>query len=429
MWFGRFARVSLVLATLALVGCVGEKSDVGDDVEDSAGSGPTSGGAGAPVPPPAPPGSPALGFCDGSGPVFEPPSSSAPSPGDCQPTLFGAAVCSCSDIRLQGYLRAGDPTLARGSVGANGRIVAEGFVDAAGDLTAAGDGSLGFFGYVRTGGDFEAGGDVNIRDQDFVAGYLESGGNVRVDGDLLLLGYAQVGGDFEQPPGRQRPVVMSVDGANVSGPVRIDEPCGCADDELIDLATPTSEAARDNDNGAAIPALSPGALSAVVGWRRVRLPCGRYYVDEISGTGFIDIAVEGRVVLFVGGDVRNTGFLRFSLADGAELDLVIGGQFVGTGANAFGDAQRAGDTRVYVAGDGDLQLAGFGLFAGNLYAPRSDIRGTGAVFVQGSLFGRSIEIPGFLDVGYAPPGGVCEPDPPPPGDPDIPGDPDLPTPE
>ncbi len=347
------------------------------------------------------------GFCSGSGPIVDLGAVSAPgAPGNsCDGDSFAAAVCSCSDLKVQGFLAVSslDPAApSAGSVDANGGAEIFGYADVGGSLRAAGQQPLGFYGYLHAGGDLEAAGRVAVSDSSFAAGYLQVDGDARIGGDLALYGYAAIGGDLTQPAGAGTPTVLEVGGVRIAAPVPVAPPCACGADVVPDLAGLVADARNDNDNAALVPALPPRALADVIGVASVTLPCGHYYLDEIAGAGVIAVRVTGRVALFVGGDVNPTGLFVIQVDPGAELDLVIGGNLRATGAGSFGSWDQPGATRIYVAGGDEVKLTGASGFAGNLYAPHATVRGTGATFVRGSLFGRRIEIPGFLSVGYDP---------------------------
>lgn len=130
------------------------------------------------------------------------------------------------------------------------------------------------------------------------------------------------------------------------------------------------------------------------------MPCGRYYVNQIGGLGGVTLRIQGRTALFVGGDVWATGLFKVELDPGAELDLFIQDDFVLTGAARFGDRTRPAAMRIYVGGTGDVAVAGYGDFVGNVYAPTANITVAGLGVVHGSLFGKNINAPSALMVHY-----------------------------
>ncbi len=345
-----------------------------------------------------------------SGPVVDLGGGSGSS-GSCSSGSFTASVCSCTDIRIAGYLSASsDPANpTAGGVGANGNIEILGYARSSGTLQAAGAHPLGFDGYVQTGRDLASNGAIAVAKSGFSAGYLNVGGSARVAGDIALLGYARIDGDLTQPAGSKSPLVLAVGGARQAAPVHVDPPCACGAGQVPDLAGLVADARTHNDNGSI--GLDPGALTEVIGAREVVLADGRFFVESVSGTGAIKLHVAGHAILSVGGDVDTTGLLSVTIEQGGELDLFIGGNLRSFGAGALGPRERPGALRVYVAGADEIELVGATGFAGNLYAPHAAIRGVGATVVRGSLFGQSIEIPGYLEVGYdaSVQGSDCEP--------------------
>jgi hypothetical protein len=313
---------------------------------------------------------------------------------------FVASLCSCTDVRVAGYLStSSDPANpTAGGVGANGGLFLEGYARTSGSLKVAGAQPLGFYGYLQTGGDLAANGPVEMVKTGFDAGYLSVDGSASVAGDISLLGYAKIGGDLTQPAGSKTPVVLDVGGARHVASVEVAPPCACDPGQVLDIAGMIAGARAQNDNAAI--GLAMGALSDVIGVRELILPDGEFYVDSIGGIGVLEVHVTGRSALFVGGDVNSTGLLNVKIDPGGELDLYIGGDLRSIGAGVLGPLDRPGVSRVYVAGSGDITLVGATGFAGNVYAPHAAIRGIGATVVRGSLFGRSIEIPGYLEVGY-----------------------------
>jgi hypothetical protein len=398
------------LALALIAGCA--NGDGTPDPGDPGGPGGPGGGNVPPGGPGAPPG--ATGFCAGSGPVVTVPGTGGggSSGGACGETVFDGAVCSCTDLQVDGYVATSstDPSApVAGSVGVNRNMQVRGFTSVSGSLAAAGDSPLGFYGYLRAGGRLAVAGPVAVADSGFAAGYIEVGDDAQVASHLDLYGYANIGGDLTQPAGARRPTVLTVGGSRVAAPVSVAPPCACGDDAIPDLAGLVAAAATSNDN--ATIGLRADGFRDVIGVAAAELPCGRYYVDELSGKGLLHLRIDGRVVLHVGGDVDVTGVLDLEMSPGAELDLVIGGDLVSTGASALGRASDPGATRIYVAGRAEIRLRGATAFIGNLYAPRAAIRGTGATLVLGSLFGQRIDVPGFLQVGYAAAvrGDTCEP--------------------
>jgi hypothetical protein len=322
---------------------------------------------------------------------------------------FTAAVCSCEDTRVAGYLRTTSfrsrplpagapdavPTSAVGSVGINRDYVTAGYADVSGSFIVAGERDVAFGGYLK------AGEDVRVNPALDVAGLVEVGRDAFLKNDARVFGKVDIGRDLYLEPGSDISgiAVVDVGGVRRSEAVQVDPPCACAPEQIIDVAALVAAARDDNDDAAA--GLEPDDLSAVVGiGAEATLPGGRYYLQQLGGVGSLTLHVTADTALFVEDDLIATGLFRIELAPDAELDVFVRDNLVVTGAAVFGDPERPGATRIYVGGTGDVAIAGASAFVGNLYAPQANILVGGVGQVRGSLFGQNIVAAGFLDLGY-----------------------------
>ncbi len=350
------------------------------------------------------------GFCSGSGPLVvvgdaDGGAGTSTCTGQIAEATFKSALCTCRDVNLQGYLRTRGFDSTKGpyvpgsttggapvgvdhdyvipALGANA-----GFTDVGGSFSVAGPDSISFAGALSVDGDFRAAGRLDLK------GYSRIARNAWIGGDVSNLGYATVGGDLHISGNDMLPLVAS--GIRKKEPVSVAPPCDCND--LLDVAALVDHARTSNDNASI--GLAPGALRNVIGLVERTLPCGKYYVDALSGIGDIVLHVNGRVALFVEGSVSATGNLEVDLAPGAEIDVFIKGTLALTGRGAFGTPARPAATRLYVGGSGDVTLVGASGFVGNLYAPRARVTAIGYASVYGSVFARDFVVPGFADIVY-----------------------------
>lgn len=342
---------------------------------------------------------------------------------------FTSAVCSCEDTSVAGYLRtrsyrsglASAPaltsvaTLAGGSVSVNRDYATAGYADVSGSFTIAGDRDIGFGGYLKAGADVRANPPLDV------AGVVDIGRDAFLKNDARVFGRVGIGRDLTMEAGADIRGIAFVDvgGERRTEAVRVDAPCACAPEEIIDVAALVDAARTDNDN--ALVGLEPDDLNVVVGiGAEVTLPRGRFFVHQLGGVGSLTLHVTGKVALFVEDDVVTTGLFRVELEPDAELDVFVRDNLIVTGAASFGDEARPSATRIYVGGTGDVAIAGASAFVGNLYAPQANILVGGVGRVEGSLFGKNILAAGFLDLGYdesvRDPGNDC----PPPAADDIP---------
>jgi hypothetical protein len=86
--------------------------------------------------------------------------------------------------------------------------------------------------------------------------------------------------------------------------------------------------------------------------------------------------------------------------DDAELDLLIAGLLSSVDTITAGDPDRPRRTRVYVGGDGRIDLAGGSQVALNLYAPRAEIALSGGAVLYGSLFVRRLVQSAPVEIHY-----------------------------
>lgn len=376
-------------------------------------------------------------FCEGGGAVVKVPGQREvvyeTCTGDLAETIFTNALCTCNNAQLAGYLRTrgfdsregafvDDDDFGGGApVGINNAYtIGAGFTDVGGSFSVAGPDGLGFIGYLRVFGDLAIGADA------LIPGYA------RVDRDAWLggnftSGPLDVGRDLHQG-GVVIAIPLDVGRDTLMEPVAVEPPCPC--DELLDIAGIVDQLRRTNDNDES--GIDVDALRQSVGSVELNLDCGRYYFSEISGIGEIEVNVDGRVAVAVGGPVAAAGSLRFNLGDDAEIDLFIEGDLGLVGAARFGDEARPAATRIYVAGESDIVLVGASAFVGNVYAPRATVTAPGYLRAFGSFFAKDFNVPGYAHIAYdrSITDLDCDddpddpPPPPPPLDPDEPPPPD-----
>lgn len=364
-------------------------------------------------------------FCMGMGPpviVGDSTMSTATCAGAIATSVFDNSVCSCDDTNIVGYLRtrsfdSGVPGSSDDDwgapVGVNRNYLTGGYADIGGSFTIATSSATTFAGYLRIRGDGRFGGDISA------IGRVDVYRDLWILGSVALTVEANVTGDLHQPTGRLFGFpTSSVGGSTIRSAFTVERPCACDPSEIVDIAGIVAAGRAENDN--ADIGLMPGVLDPVIGLGvDIELPCGRFYLSGISGLGDITLHVNGRTALFVDGDVNALGVFDIDIGPDGELDMFIGGQLLSIGAGSYGDRNRPARTRIYAAGGGDVTIIGATGFVGNVYAPNARITAPGATTVYGSLFGRQIDMPGYLDVHYdraildvdvdcPPPTGGCE---------------------
>lgn len=313
---------------------------------------------------------------------------------------FRFALCTCEGYDTSTTLATDSfdstagpyaPGGTRGSVGVNGRLATNAPATIGGSLWL-GPGGAGLGGDLTLAGDLRDGGELGLD-----VG-VAVGRDAHVSGAIDLAALT-VAGTLTVPEGQPITVDAPPDvGALVRAPVAVPLPCACAPDDLVDIAG-FALAHRDaNDN--ALIGLDPATLVGMTGDRTLELPCGRFFLDGVSGGGALTLRATGRTALFVGGDVAPGASLLVELAAGAELDLFIAGTLTAAGEIRFGDPARPARTRLYVGGGGAIALSGAALFAGNLYAPLAELQASAGATLFGSLFVRHLVTAAPLTIHY-----------------------------
>jgi hypothetical protein len=160
--------------------------------------------------------------------------------------------------------------------------------------------------------------------------------------------------------------------------------------------------------------VSPTTLTGFQG-RQLTLSCGRYYFDNVTGTG-LGLTLTGRTAIFVAGDFDVQGSSQLMLDAGAELDLFVAGNLRLGGADAFGWSDAPAKVRIYVGGT-TVSLDGSIGLAANVYAPNAIVHADASLAVKGALFAGGLDVQGAVDVEYdeaildilgcQTPGGAC----------------------
>ncbi len=310
------------------------------------------------------------GYCAGDGP---PVLVDDRCTGELAETLFRHAVCGCGGLSFNGDLvtdgfdsRTGPyaPGSGGGHVASNVGLNSNASMTIAGDVTVGDDG-LGAGPILLVDGDLTSGGLLGRP-----TSTIEVDGSARIAGPVEVASLS-VGGTLITPSGAATPIGEIDAPQRTTADVTVPPPCRC--DEAPDVAEVIAEHRLVNHD-AELP-MAADALVGVDGDENLEVPCGRFYLDEISGNseGTVAIEVIGRAALFVGGSVTLQQGLTIELAENAELDLFIAGNIQVTGIARLGNEERPRALRVYVASGGAISLAPGSTLAGNLYAPLADL--------------------------------------------------------
>jgi hypothetical protein len=341
-------------------------------------------------------------YCMGEGPpILRTPEGDEVCTGEVAAVSFRYAICTCEnfdgtdDLFTDSFNSANGPYMPNmageaGSVGSNGQY------------THTNKGAIG-------GSLWISGGDLSLTNEYDVAGELKVDGNLTSTSELTVGLDAYVTGDatvdtytvdgiHHQPQGATFNAADPMLGGEAREPVTVAEPCDCDPEDLVDIDgfIETYRTANDNDS----IDLDPDALSDVTDATELNLSCGRFFLNEITGTNEITITAEDRTALFVGGDVSTTGKLTIQLAEGAELDLFVAGTFTSTDEVDFGSVENPANVRLYLGGDDEITWTNKFSIGGNVYAPTVDLTLTDEAEIYGSLFVRNLTATNKLTVHY-----------------------------
>jgi hypothetical protein len=301
------------------------------------------------------------------------------------------ALCSCQAMSLTARLR----TDAFDSSGATAQD----------DSTAA----VGIGGALQTTVELRAGGAVYVAGAGGVnaSDHLQSGRSLRVAGPLTMLaskaettadafvagdlsGTVRIGGTLHVPAGAA--LGADVQAAAIARePVAVPAPCDCSAG-FADIAGAISAAAARNDDAAA--ALAPDLLARAAPPARVDLSCGTFYLDAIEAPAALTLAVHGRALLAVGGDVTLGGGLSVALDAGAELDLLVGGALSAAGGASIGTTAAPARFRIWTAGSAPLELDDGPVIGAVIHAPAAQVAAPAGFELFGGVLARSFTLGG-----------------------------------
>jgi hypothetical protein len=300
------------------------------------------------------------------------------------------ALCTCDTLNLNARLRTdafdstnsgnNDPSAA--AVGVDGALQTTAELRAGGAIYV-GDPLVGVYAsdHLQAGASFQSNGPLamlsnkaDLLGDAYVGGAIS--GEVQVSGTLHVPSSTFVG------PGVQASAVST-------GPVSIAAPCDCSDG-FVDLAAALATAQSTNNDAAA--GLDPGAFATPSVTQTLELACGTYFLSSISTNAPITLAVHGRVLLAVAGDVRlQGGGLTVNLDASAELDLLIGG-WLTTGGGAIGAPAAPARFRIWIAGKDSVLFDGQPTIAAVIHAPLAAVTASAGLTVSGSLLAKSLTI-------------------------------------
>lgn len=341
-------------------------------------------------------------YCAGRGPpvvVGDADTDSQVCSGRLAERTFRHALCTCEGLALgasfetdafHGTTGTYQPGGAGGDVGVNGALSANDAVSVGGSLSIGGAGGAQLGQTFRVGEALHCGGPLTGNP---VSATVV--GDARVRGDVALPAFS-VGGVLTVPAGHTLGPVQAAEVRRE--PVDPVSPCACDAASQVDVSGLIARHVLDNDNEAI--GLDATAMEDIEGERALELPCGRFLLTRITGTGRATLTIRARTALFVEDVVDLGEGLSVDVQAPGELDLFLGGAVALAGPLTLGSTATPSRVRVYVAGSNVLALSAGSILAGNLYAPRAALSLSGGAEVFGSVFVRQVEASGPLRLHY-----------------------------
>ena len=316
---------------------------------------------------------------------------------------FASALCSCSDLNVQGALvtdafdsSQADTGSGRGAaaVGVNGAYQGADYVRVDGSFTVASDAG------IDSPGGLDIAGDLRLAGATQAAGPILVSRDAWLGGETSTLSVANIGRNLHlaESASLQALVPAVVEGETLREAFEAPQPCACAAEAELDIAGIVAATVGDNDN--ALLGLELDALSDVATPTELTLRCGRFALQGISGRAAITLRVSGRVSLVVEGDVLLPLGFSLLLEPEAQLDWFISGSLSLSVDTRIGDKERAAAVRAYVLGSAEIVLPGTELVTMNVYAPRASVTVETLGNAYGAVFAGAIASRGLLFTHY-----------------------------
>lgn len=319
---------------------------------------------------------------------------------------FRYALCTCdgytSDHALttdafDGTQGPYDPShaLPGGSFGSNGNVNASGPVTVGGSLWASDSTGLTSSAPVAAAGELHAQGEVH------------SGPSLKVGTDAWLAGGLQANGDVTIAGTLHVPPSAPVDvggtktiGAVATGGVTVPPACDCDPRHRVDVAGLVETYRASNDDVAA--GVDPAMLENVTAPLTHEIPCGRIFFTRVGASAPVHLTAQGRVAIFVGGDLSTTADFVVDAPPGSEVDLFVENGVTVGGAFLVGSPANPARARTYVGGAGTVNLQGASQLAGNLYAPQAELvlGGSASTTLFGSIFAARLSAGADLTIHF-----------------------------
>lgn len=319
-------------------------------------------------------------------------------------TTFRYALCSCEGLVASNTLKTDafdstkgvyDPAapLFGGSVGTNGNFSSNATVDVGGSLWVSSTSGITLGAASFTRAEFHSGGYVSTGPAFTVDGNARIADNWNANGNLTITG------SLTYPTGK----TLNVGGtkmvqSEVRAPVSVPPPCDCSPEQRLDVVGLVEAFATKSDN--AVMGISADALKGVATETTLEVPCGRLYLSEVTTSAKVTLKLAGRTAIFIDGHFAAGADFVVDAPPGSEVDVFVAGNVVASGEFSIGSVANPANARIYVGGTGTINLSASNLFAGNLYAPQSELVLAGDTTIYGAVFVRRVATSNALTIHF-----------------------------
>lgn len=341
------------------------------------------------------------GYCAGSGPPIvvgdTGTSGAARCSGQVAAAAFRYGLCVCKDLSPANTIAvdAFDSTApgattfgSGGSVGSNGNINPSSGISVGGNLQVSGSSS---------GQNITVGQDL-LLNSSINESQVVVGRNAQVNGDVQITGLLKVPGTLTVPAGRAINAGSMQVATTVRAAVSVPAPCDCSPTQIFPIASYVEARRPSTANDNASIGLDPDRFNNFRGDQTLNLPCGRFFLNRITGAGKLTIGVSGRTALFIGGDVNIESDFGVKITGSGELDLFLNGNLTSSAPLNFGDRSAPARVRLYMAGSRNINLSANSVINGNIYAPESALVTSGSLTVYGAIFVSSFNPSGAVNI-------------------------------
>jgi hypothetical protein len=216
------------------------------------------------------------------------------------------------------------------------------------------------------------------------SGDVDVGEDAFAGGDIQ--GIIIVGGTLHIDPGAVDALAVIAASYTVTEPVSVAPPCDCGAG-TVDVGAAIAAAVATNDDAAA--GFGPDRLAAVTTSTLLDIPCGTYALSSIDAQQSLFLAVHGRALLAVSGDVVLRAGFTVTLDPGAELDLLVGGRLLTSGSTSIGSMTPA-RFRIWVAGSQTVVFDDDPTVGAMIHARDAQVTASSGLELQGGLFARTL---------------------------------------